>query len=196
MANDLRGWGSALKFQSSPDPKAGRNDSGINEERQRLNVPILTRPEGRAQRHERRRDLQWPRFQSSPDPKAGRNVVTAIEPHAEPQFQSSPDPKAGRNVFASVGLAATYAFQSSPDPKAGRNGVRGQAQLRYCPVPILARPEGRAQRLPARAIETTKTSSNPRPTRRPGATNARSRPSGSGRCSNPRPTRRPGATNW
>ena len=86
------------KFQSSPDPKAGRNPVVPGGERPGRQVPILARPEGRAQPHQGAGLVYRLTFQSSPDPKAGRNFFAA--PLAElllDQFQSSPDPKAGRN---------------------------------------------------------------------------------------------------
>ena len=109
------------EFQSSPDPKAGRNASGDG---------TLTRES---------------QFQSSPDPKAGRNVGQPGARIVATTFQSSPDPKAGRNEWRNVVGVDASTFQSSPDPKAGRNSRSASA--------------------PA----TTRSSFNPRPTRRPGA---------------------------
>jgi len=62
-------------------------------------------------------------------------------------------------------------FQSSPDPKAGRYQCAGSRPVRCC-------------------------SSNPHPTRRPGATGIRGEGQCNKVCSNPHPTRRPGATGW
>ena len=60
-----------LAFQSSPDPKAGCDDTG----QQRLlvadEVSILTRPEGRMRPYLPATLVTLPEFQSSPDPKAG-----------------------------------------------------------------------------------------------------------------------------
>ncbi len=68
----------AFKFQSSPDPKAGRNGGQSN-----------GKPASSG-------------FQSSPDPKAGRNRVIDEEDRLVYwTFQSSPDPKVGRNVLPS-----------------------------------------------------------------------------------------------
>ncbi len=84
-------------------------------------------------------------FQSSPDPKAGRNSHTAKIVAEIEKFQSSPDPKAGRNLEALGAYNAGEEFQSSPDPKAGRNKEQRCETIPPRRVPILARPEGRAQ---------------------------------------------------
>ncbi len=85
-------------------------------------------------------------------------------------FQSSPDPKAGRNCFCDALVCGRGQFQSSPDPKAGRNEKAKDKEREEARVPILARPEGRAQRYCRRWRCCLPQSSNPRPTRRPGAT--------------------------
>ena len=142
------------------------------------------------------RDTSIAMFQSSPDPEAGRNqTAIAAKRSTEPGgFQSSPDPEAGRNHAVTAFRTPIPMFQSSPDPEAGRNILRASVW--------------RARR-----------GSNPRPTRRPGATGfvaavvasvrrqfqsspdpeAGRNPELCGRKlisrrSNPRPTRRPGAT--
>ncbi len=205
-------------FQSSPDPKAGRNKLVADPGQWSSQVPILARPEGRAQRFNAQRSNFPSGFQSSPDPKAGRNgvrrgalrlparvpilarpegraqpgwrvkqrlparvpILARPEGRAQPPrtvapplrsgFQSSPDPKAGRNLaLRAVDDGTAEEFQSSPDPKAGRNRYRAEfLGVGEC--------------------------SNPRPTRRPGATGKAPRQTREPSSSNPRPTRRPGAT--
>ena len=61
-----------LRFQSAPDPKAGRNPARRRPRPQRQAVSIRSRPEGREERVYRA--TRGPNgFQSAPDPKAGRN---------------------------------------------------------------------------------------------------------------------------
>ena len=60
-------------FQSSPDPKAGRNNTVDGRNATASVVPILARPEGRAQLPVLSGVPIGVLFQSSPDPKAGRN---------------------------------------------------------------------------------------------------------------------------
>ncbi len=109
-------------------------------------VPILARPEGRAQHPRRRHPL--PHHQvpilARPEGRAQR-LPSADRLHAVFQFQSSPDPKAGRNISDEQERIRNIEFQSSPDPKAGRNERKRAAALENDTVPILARPEGRAQ---------------------------------------------------
>ncbi len=188
----------SLWFQSSPGPKAGRYGDVLA-----LVFTGLTE------------------FQSSPGPKAGRYRKRAPQPDVlRETFQSSPGPKAGR--YARMPIRAPFAtspFQSSPGPKAGRYPAGPPRAAHARRVSILARPEGRA--LPPRrwAMSPWRSSFNPRPARRPGATAQRPRlpprrrgvsilarpegralralgsaPSSGRRSFNPRPARRPGAT--
>ncbi len=208
-----------MSFQSSPDPKAGRNGP-------------------------RRASCAAPGRGSNPRPTRRPGATGTVQKVAETtrEFQSSPDPKAGRNIGPRTLGPIAFLFQSSPDPKAGRNRGPAGGEGRGLHVPILARPEGRAQRVvdacdlgglvvpilarpEGRAQHELEmvskfghAGSNPRPTRRPGATGRSTchplvsavpilaRPEGraqppeggpmEGRAmsSNPRPTRRPGAT--
>ena len=209
-----------LEKRSNPRPtrRPGATYARPSLQRHLIRVPILARPGGRAQLvyHPLMEDGDW--FQSSPDPEAGRNgearrrekrhkrsnprptrrpgatCKTCLRREHVRQFQSSPDPEAGRNFHSDTRVTVSSLFQSSPDPEAGRNLFAEQKRHRA------------DQR------------SNPRPTRRPGATGVAARgnddpavpilarPGGRAqlcqvrredyrsRGSNPRPTRRPGAT--
>ncbi len=134
-------------FQSSPDPKAGRNLACRDRPVTLLIVPILARPEGRAQlrRFGVHYLIYW--FQSSPDPKAGRNAYR----HGSTRGCRCSNPRPTRRPGATKPLprhgAPKPTFQSSPDPKAGRNPEQGIGLAHLGRVPILARPEGRAQPL-------------------------------------------------
>ncbi len=112
-----------LSFQSSPDPKAGRNNASSDP------VPVLERL-----------------FQSSPDPKAGRNHHDGGDsPESKPvPILARPEGRAQRGASLSYAVPSNV-FQSSPDPKAGRNRGVGAIDHGGIQVPILARPEGRAQ---------------------------------------------------
>ncbi len=165
-----------MSFQSSPDPKAGRNGP-------------------------RRASCAAPGRGSNPRPTRRPGATGTVQKVAETtrEFQSSPDPKAGRNIGPRTLGPIAFLFQSSPDPKAGRNRGPAGGEGRGLHVPILARPEGRAQRVvdacdlgglvvPILARPEGRAQhelemvskfghacSNPRPTRRPGATVARTR---------------------
>jgi len=62
-------------FQSSPVPKDGCNAQAEQAQEQAQVVSILTRPEGRVQRHQRYQIRQPDAFQSSPVPKDGCNCT-------------------------------------------------------------------------------------------------------------------------
>ena len=165
-------------FQSSPDPEAGRNEKPLRKASREQQVPILARPGGRAQRRDSPRRSSGPGFQSSPDPEAGRN---AIRPHEVGLLLVVP-------ILARPGGRAQPLRRGEPAvaamvPILARPGGRAQLHPELLPrytgpphrVPILARPGGRAQQaLTPRAVRAVQ-GSNPRPTRRPGATGMLSR---------------------
>jgi hypothetical protein len=137
-----------LKFQSSPDPKAGRNEDGRPPGAEGVHVPILARPEGRAQLK------VWVYgdfvitvpILARPEGRAQRDVADRDVNAA--LFQSSPDPKAGRNGYWTT--TTTSAACSNPRPTRRPGATREEApEPAPVLVPILARPEGRAQ-LPRR----------------------------------------------
>ena len=139
------------RFQSSPGQKAGCNpygtdrpapeSGGFNPHPARrpdatptvqiapppkVEVSILTRPEGRMQplRYRSPRPRKW-RFQSSPGQKAGCNWHVVDADTWTLLFQSSPSQKAGCNrlLFLDV-VRRIIRFQSSPGQKAGCNSCR------------------------------------------------------------------------
>ena len=133
-------------------------------------VPILTRPEGRALRPGPGRcGLTVACSNPHPTRRPGATSRRLVGCHTKPMFQSSPDPKAGRYQRTITFECRLLLFQSSPDPKAGR----------YRHPPHNAGWQH---------------SSNPHPTRRPGATGHHGAVSAAVGSSNPHPTRRPGAT--
>ncbi len=133
-----------LLFQSSPDPKAGRNVPQTSHElRSTRSNPRPTRRPGATSGGTTRSASIRVRFQSSPDPKAGRNPLKLILSLYLSMFQSSPDPKAGRNLSGWLDDSSDCVFQSSPDPKAGRNrsadsGFVMRAFSWWCANPLTA----------------------------------------------------------
>ena len=151
-------------FQSSPDPKPGATGwtAIIYGE---VDVPILTRPEGRALPSislER-----WGLGCSNPHPtrRPGATPPT-ISADSLGVFQSSPDPKAGR--YLETRRLGRLRKSSNPHPtrRPGATTPRLISTVVVGRVPILTRPEGRALRAVS-AIGSSTGHSNPHPTRRP-----------------------------
>ena len=93
---ELTDWCPEAAFQSSPSPKAGRNQARC------FRIP----------------DQLW--FQSSPSPKAGRNlVVPYLLCTLTSKFQSSPSPKAGRNVDSRIWISSLGCSNPHPARKLG-----------------------------------------------------------------------------
>ena|GEM_PF-925031 len=108
-------------------------------------------------------------------------------------FQSSPDPKAGRYQRTITFECRLLLFQSSPDPKAGRyRHPPHNAGWQHSSNPHPTRRPGATGH--HGAVSAAVGSSNPHPTRRPGATFALGVLCVFVNGSNPHPTRRPGAT--
>ena len=106
-----------VRFQSAPDPKAGREKVW---------------PETA--------QLHW-MFQSAPDPKAGREAPLGLQPPRRLQFQSAPDPKAGREThFSGSTTTREVSIRSRPE---GRERVLPRPSRTALNVSIRSRPEGR-----------------------------------------------------
>ena len=137
-------------------------------------VPILARPGGRAQLElSDAEEIVFPvPILARPGGRAQREAVCVGG--GQGQFQSSPDPEAGRNsrrldplhTRSLVPILARPGGRAQPP---GPPGCRGAEE-----VPILARPGGRAQLVLIPLVYQHRICSNPRPTRRPGATMNRS----------------------
>ena len=209
-------------FQSSPGPKAGRYSEVDRRIRQAHNrVSILARPEGRAlpprllrpqhaaqpvsilARPEGRALLAGRPHRRAlcfnPRPARRPGATTPFEVFRDVRFlgfQSSPGPKAGRYLRVSFGLNTPLSpFQSSPGPKAGRYSAArwtcSGISRRFNPRP--ARRPGATDEWPRADLYMDAFQSSPGPK----AGRYWWRPAGRPpTCSsfNPRPARRPGAT--
>ena len=134
------------RFNPRPTRRPGATRRCPADRRWRPVVSKRAPPQGRAPQGNglsRRAGLL---FQSSPDPKAGRPPIATDHEAQRDEFLSSPDPKAGRHVLLARDGTNVKMFQSSPDPKAGQH-------MKSVISNALGGPRF-----------------NPRPTRRPGAT--------------------------
>ena len=164
-----------IEFQSSPDPKAGCDHVG-------------------------RPGAGWQAgFQSSPDPKAGCDRSPAAWSCLCPCcFNPHPTRRPGATSHLRSVYEPWWKFQSSPDPKAGCDVAHCHQACLVRVVSILTRPEGRVRHpetnkpiniftafqsspdpkagcdCPSRPPTPPRSSFNPHPTRRPGATLAQS----------------------
>ena len=133
---------SAMKFQSSPDPKAGCGPlpPGRPPDRQ---VSILTRPEGRMRRCRSSPSSPFAGF----NPHPTRRPDAALSAGPSLRILSGFNPHPTRRPDAARGRRRrwwTWArFQSSPDPKAGCGRHRRMHHQLQHRVSILTRPEGR-----------------------------------------------------
>ncbi len=86
-------------------------------------------------------------FQFSPGLSTGRNLECPESDRAEVLFQFSPGLSTGRNIWTCSTNPSRSRFQSSPGLSTGRNPASAAPTARALPVPILARPLDRAQRV-------------------------------------------------
>ena len=205
-----------FRFQSAPDPKAGRNIPPSGKFGVAIRVSIRSRPEGREEPGGGTVAGALIEFQSAPDPKAGRNDVARKRWLNRYCFNPLPTRRPGGTRDVRLGEVAdpvsirsrpegreeprrgtwcrgSIRFQSAPDPKAGRNVDRPRGQVRpvgFNPLPT-RRPGGTRVAPPDGPVER---GFNPLPTRRPGGTISEREVSSSVGCFNPLPTRRPGGT--
>jgi len=161
-----------MKFQPSPDPKAGCDPlphhgllilvPGFN--------PHPTRRPGATRRDGYQQYGAIACFNPHPTRRPGATLTWASRCGAIRTFQPSPDPKAGCDDTNVSTILASDAFQPSPDPKAGCDAVHRATKHHCRGVSTLTRPEGRVRRCPQSDETPLSGCFNPHPTRRPGAT--------------------------
>ena len=206
-------------FQSSPDPKAGRNVSTPP------GIAALSSSNPRPTRRSRAQPPAWTRgvtlstsgFNPRPTRRPGatptsypaRSCSRYFNPHPAREPDASQrrcyvvfgelcsNPRPTRRPGATrhrlhPGRPILVSILARPEGRA--QPVDHPKEVSCYIVSILARPEGRAQRYQWRGCLPQALCFNPRPTRRPGATRLYKLPYQQNRCFNPRPTRRPGAT--
>src|SRR3989344_3532631 len=145
----LRGAGATLslrairsassRFQSSPAPRSGCNETPLKRSELVVHVSILTRSEERVQRHSWRRIEFESMFQSSPAPRSGCNYLPAIDAAERRHVSILTRSEERVQLFSHESMNANATFQSSPAPRSGCNRCRRAChcgKTRFNPPPL------------------------------------------------------------
>ena len=145
----LRGAGATLslrairsassRFQSSPAPRSGCNETPLKRSELVVHVSILTRSEERVQRHSWRRIEFESMFQSSPAPRSGCNYLPAIDAAERRHVSILTRSEERVQLFSHESMNANATFQSSPAPRSGCNRCRRAChcgKTRFNPHPL------------------------------------------------------------